>query len=415
MTSTYTCNKCSKQSIDRDHNARRFKHIFIEYLCQVCEPADFPEELKFDLVLTDVHHDETRNLIDYLLGLFIHTGLIINNTLVLIPGSGPMNIILKEFTESSKLLVKYVNKMNIAMYVTTHELIVNRARQCFQDSDNTRLITKCDMTQAKNPSFFRALVDCNYKGDASELVLSYPQAVADCFPPANAKYSESGYEHRVYKDLQLVELLGSVYEQVIAYQCLTTYMQSTYPKSDDFNRAPSAKEIDDLRYIHKFKEAFPFFIPDTMAMFIQLMDPKTLRFVKADPKAVIPTKAHPTDAGFDMTLINKVWTKGIYSMYDTGIIVIPSRGTYTQIVGRSSIYKSGHSLANAIGIIDPTYRGTLRVILRKDDPEADDIILPVQLTPCNCRYLPDYTPQILTRSYYDHHTRPPSTHRPCPA
>ncbi len=50
-------------------------------------------------------------------------------------------------------------------------------------------------------------------------------------------------------------------------------------------------------------------------------------------------------------------------MYDTGISIKPPEGYYTEIVARSSIVKHNTMLANGIGIIDPTYRGTLKICL----------------------------------------------------
>lgn len=50
-------------------------------------------------------------------------------------------------------------------------------------------------------------------------------------------------------------------------------------------------------------------------------------------------------------------------MYDTGISIKPPEGYYTEIVPRSSIVKHNTMLANGIGIIDPTYRGTLKICL----------------------------------------------------
>jgi len=54
-------------------------------------------------------------------------------------------------------------------------------------------------------------------------------------------------------------------------------------------------------------------------------------------------------------------------MYDTGISVEPPEGYYTEIVPRSSISKTGFVLANSIGVIDPTYRGTLKIVLTDVD------------------------------------------------
>jgi deoxyuridine 5'-triphosphate nucleotidohydrolase len=97
--------------------------------------------------------------------------------------------------------------------------------------------------------------------------------------------------------------------------------------------------------------------------------------VKVD--AVIPSKTRASDVGYDLTIIEKVkdFSPKI-AMYDTGIIVSPQFGFYTKIVPRSSIIKSGYMLTNSMGIIDGTYRGTLKICLTKIDDTIPDLTLP---------------------------------------
>ena len=90
---------------------------------------------------------------------------------------------------------------------------------------------------------------------------------------------------------------------------------------------------------------------------------------KVEKYAVLPTKAHKSDIGYDLTLIS--FDKVVHCdensrtiLYDTGISVMPEKGYYVEIVPRSSISKTGFSLANSVGIIDPDYRGTLKVAVR---------------------------------------------------
>ena len=71
-------------------------------------------------------------------------------------------------------------------------------------------------------------------------------------------------------------------------------------------------------------------------------------------------------------------------LYDTGIAVQPPMGYYFELVGRSSISKTGYIVANSIGIIDASYTGSLKVALIKVNKDAPDIQLPariVQLIP----------------------------------
>lgn len=109
-------------------------------------------------------------------------------------------------------------------------------------------------------------------------------------------------------------------------------------------------------------------------------------FRKEVPEAVTPTKAHPTDVGYDLTIISRdqyltgLWHGRVLSpeviLYDTGISVQPDDGYYVEVVPRSSFSRSGYMLANGVGIIDPTYRGTIKVALIKMDKIAPEIPLP---------------------------------------
>mgnify|MGYP001413104252 FL=1 len=104
---------------------------------------------------------------------------------------------------------------------------------------------------------------------------------------------------------------------------------------------------------------------------------KIVKFKKHDPNAVIPKKAGKHEVGFDLTCIKlkkKIGEKT--SMFDTGISVQPPNGYYTEIIPRSSIVKTGYILSNNTGIIDPTYRGTLKICLTKIDDTLPDLKLP---------------------------------------
>jgi deoxyuridine 5'-triphosphate nucleotidohydrolase len=113
--------------------------------------------------------------------------------------------------------------------------------------------------------------------------------------------------------------------------------------------------------------------------------PKIL-FRKEVPEAVTPTKAHATDVGYDLTIISRdqyltgLWHGRVLApeviLYDTGISVQPDEGYYLEVVPRSSFSKSGYVLANGVGIIDPSYRGTIKVALVKLDKIAPEIPLP---------------------------------------
>lgn len=103
----------------------------------------------------------------------------------------------------------------------------------------------------------------------------------------------------------------------------------------------------------------------------------TIAFQIHSNNAIVPTRAGPEEIGYDLTIISK--NKVINSttiMYDTGISVKPPEGFYTEIVPRSSLTKTGWIMANSIGIIDPTYRGTLKIVMTKVCPESNELSLP---------------------------------------
>lgn len=120
------------------------------------------------------------------------------------------------------------------------------------------------------------------------------------------------------------------------------------------------------------------------------MDPLYFEFSKDDKNAFPPFKNYKTDSGYDLVLIKKVKNYGDVILYDTGIKVRPPKGYYFDLVPRSSIIKTGHMLANSVGIIDCTYTGTIKVPLVKIHKDIHDLDLPqrlVQLIPRKLTHL----------------------------
>jgi len=96
-----------------------------------------------------------------------------------------------------------------------------------------------------------------------------------------------------------------------------------------------------------------------------------------EENAVCPKKAHMSDVGHDLTVIEiykKINSRTI--LCKTGIKLDIPVGYYVEIVPRSSIMKSGYILANSIGIIDCSYKGELMVALTKIDTDSPDIEFP---------------------------------------
>lgn len=105
----------------------------------------------------------------------------------------------------------------------------------------------------------------------------------------------------------------------------------------------------------------------------------TLVFFKNDPSAIIPSKAHYSDAGYDLTIIKKVKDIGKnIAMYDTGISLQIPLGYYVEIHPRSSLSKSGYILSNLCGVIDNGYTGNLFICLTRVDDSIKPFVLPFQ-------------------------------------
>jgi dUTP pyrophosphatase len=102
-----------------------------------------------------------------------------------------------------------------------------------------------------------------------------------------------------------------------------------------------------------------------------------LEIVKHDVDAVMPSRAHPSDIGYDLTAIG-VWKvlSDKTVIFETGISVKPPLGMYVEIIPRSSITKTGYMLANSVGIIDPHYTGTCKIAVRKIDDSFPDLVPP---------------------------------------
>ena len=84
-----------------------------------------------------------------------------------------------------------------------------------------------------------------------------------------------------------------------------------------------------------------------------------VKFKKLHKKAIIPTKAHATSAGFDMVAVTKTVTDKFVE-YDTQIATAIPEGHVGLIFANSRVSKYDLDLANAVGVIDSDYRGTIR-------------------------------------------------------
>lgn len=82
-----------------------------------------------------------------------------------------------------------------------------------------------------------------------------------------------------------------------------------------------------------------------------------IRFKKLSPSAVVPRKAHASDAGYDMACTRYEVTNGELFTYHTDISVEIPDGYVGLLFPRSSIYKKDLFLTNSVGVVDSGYRG----------------------------------------------------------
>jgi dUTP pyrophosphatase len=104
----------------------------------------------------------------------------------------------------------------------------------------------------------------------------------------------------------------------------------------------------------------------------------SLRVRRLDPRAVLPTRAYPDDAGLDLYALDAVelWP-GERAAVRTGIAVEIPAGQAGLVLPRSGLAaRHGIALVNAPGLIDAGYRGEVRVLLLNTDQEAAFSVTP---------------------------------------
>lgn len=119
-----------------------------------------------------------------------------------------------------------------------------------------------------------------------------------------------------------------------------------------------------------------------------------LKVKKLRDGAVLPSKAYPGDAGFDLVAAEVRYFGDGTSLARTwiffGISVEIPEGYVGLIFPRSSIYRTQVRLSNCVGVIDSGYRGELRAVFdivrytdairyRRGDKCAQLVILPLPL------------------------------------
>ncbi len=92
-----------------------------------------------------------------------------------------------------------------------------------------------------------------------------------------------------------------------------------------------------------------------------------VRVASLSPQAILPHKAHATDAGFDLAIpAVQVLEPHAQIMIDLEFALEIPPGWYGQVLGRSSVFQRGISIHP--GVIDADYRGSIRLLVRNDGP-----------------------------------------------
>ena len=115
--------------------------------------------------------------------------------------------------------------------------------------------------------------------------------------------------------------------------------------------------------------------PDLASAYLKSQSAIQVQFKRLHEDSVLPSRAHPTDAGFDLSAHTSAWTTKekpttVLSprgrmLVPTGVAVVIPEGYVGLVCPRSGLAANhGITITNAPGIIDSGYRGELMVILQ---------------------------------------------------
>jgi dUTP pyrophosphatase len=98
----------------------------------------------------------------------------------------------------------------------------------------------------------------------------------------------------------------------------------------------------------------------------------SLRVVRLDARARLPTRAYGADAGLDLYALEAgVLEPGARGSFRTGVAVEIPDGQAGLVLPRSGLAaRHGIGVVNAPGLIDAGYRGEIRVLLLNTDRSA---------------------------------------------
>ena len=116
-----------------------------------------------------------------------------------------------------------------------------------------------------------------------------------------------------------------------------------------------------------------------------------LKYKKVHPDGKIFLPQKPGDAGYDVIAVEDPIFENGYIQYNTGIALEIPKGYHVEIFPRSSISKYDIVMANSVGVVDNSYRGTVfirfKVALSVNPTGLEDHLISATLGPSS---LADY-------------------------
>ena len=103
----------------------------------------------------------------------------------------------------------------------------------------------------------------------------------------------------------------------------------------------------------------------------------SIQVQRLDPELDLPTQAHDDDAGYDLFAREGVELAagGGRAMVATGIAIAVPPGHAGLVLPRSGLaLRHGVTCLNTPGLIDPQYRGELKVLLVNTDPTESYVV-----------------------------------------
>lgn len=93
-----------------------------------------------------------------------------------------------------------------------------------------------------------------------------------------------------------------------------------------------------------------------------------IKIKKLVPDSVIPKYAKESDAGLDLTAVDRYYDEDGNIVYRTGLAIEIPQGFVGYLFPRSSLSKYNLSLTNSVGVIDSGYRGEILFKFKPIEP-----------------------------------------------